>query len=38
MLICGRQVLNIMKIYACSWEDAVEIYKNHFKFQLKEIK
>ena len=36
MLICGREVLNIMKINTCSWEDAVEIYKNYFKFELKE--
>ena len=27
MLICGRQVIAIMKKMNCTWDKAVEIYK-----------
>jgi len=26
MLICGREILSIMKERDCTWEEAVEIY------------
>ena len=34
MLICGREVLYIMKTYACSWEDAIVIYKEIKNYKL----
>lgn len=30
MLICGREILSIMKERDCTWEEAVEIYKKRF--------
>ena len=30
MLICGREVILIMKEHGCTWDLAVEIYKKRF--------
>ena len=29
MLICGVRVLNLMKEHGCSWDEAIEIYKQN---------